>query len=264
MKMKEKLKMGIGILVVLVLIGLIGYVGYQAVRARMEKVVNPVASFEIQDYGTVKMELYPEYAPNTVANFIALINSGFYNNKVIHGKDDLCLYMARSAEEEAEGPKVSLLDSSIEAGSENDYEYEIKGEFVANHFEQNTLRHEKGVISLNRSDYSAYGLVEEGYNSGNYRFSVMMTEDTDLNGVYCAFGKVIEGFDILENIYQNVPVEAKEEGEEESSIENFENKPVLTSASVETFGVDYAKPEVHEAFDIQGYINELYGQYMTQ
>ncbi len=263
--MKEKLKNGIGIVIIIILLGMIGMLITNAVKANTEEVINPVATFEIQDYGTVKLELYPKYAPNTVANFIALIESGFYNNKVIYGKDDICLYMARDTDENAEGPKVSLIDSSVEADSDNDYAYEIKGEFVANQFEQNTLRHEKGVLSLNRSDYSSYGLTEESYNSGSYRFSVMMKEDANLNGVYCAFGKVTEGLDVLENIYQNAPIAVNEEDSQEdtSSIQSFETMPVISNATIDTHGIEYAKPEVHKAFDIQAYMNELYSQYLS-
>ena len=262
--MKEKWKMGIGAVLIVGLIGLIIGVAVNAIRANSEEIANPVATFEIQDQGAVKIELYPQYAPNTVANFIALINCGFYSNKVVYGKDDLCLYMARDTAEDAKGPKLSLLDENVEADSENDYEYEIKGEFVANKFEQNTLRHEKGVISLNRSDYSAYSLTEEGYNSGNYRFSVMMTENASLNGVYCAFGKVIEGFEVLEKIYGEQEVAPSEGENQESTIQKFASQPVITNASVETYGVDYGKPKVHEAFDIQAYINDLYSQYISQ
>ena len=263
--MKEKLKITIGIILIIILIASIGVVGYNAVKAKTEDIVNPVATFEIQDYGTVKVELYPQYAPNTVSNVIALIEAGYYNNKVIYGKDDLCLYMARNSEDNAEGPKASLIDSSIEADSENDYEYEINGEFIANEFEKNTLRHEKGVVSLNRSDYSSYGLTEEGYNSGNAQFSVMMEDSSNLNGVYCAFGKVTEGLDILEKIYNEAAVATEEDGEESStsSIEKFNPMPVITSASVEKNGVDYGKPEIHKAFDIQSYLNELYSQYYS-
>lgn len=137
------------------------------------------------------------------------------------------------------------------------------GEFIANEFQQNTLRHEKGVISLNRSDYSSYGLTEEGYNSGSAKFSVMMQESSNLNGVYCAFGKVIEGLDILEKIYHETQIAQAEEGEEESSIKEFANMPVITNASVEKYNVDYGKPEVHKKFDIQNYLNELYSQYYS-
>ena len=171
--------------------------------------------------------------------------------------------MGRDTAEDATGPKISLLDNSVEAGSDADYEYTIKGEFIANEFEQNTLRHEKGVLSLNRADYSSYGLVEEGYNSGCAQFSVMMENNSNLNGVYCAFGKVTEGFEILEKIYNEAGIKPLEEGEtaEEGTIEEFATMPVITNASVEKHGVDYAKPETEKKFDIQAYINELYSQY---
>lgn len=258
--MKEKLKIIIGIIVVIAIVLGMGVIVYNNTRAKNEEAVHPVATFEIQDYGTVKIQLYPEYAPNTVANFVALIEAGYYNNKVIYAKDEICLYMARDAAEDAEGPTISLLDSSVEAGSENDYEYEINGEFIANGFEQNTLRHEKGVLSLNRSDYSSYGLTEEGYNSGNAAFSVMMQDASELNGVYCAFGKVTEGFEILEKIYNEVQTA---EDEEESTMKEFVTMPVITSATVEKYGVDFAKPEVHEAFDFQAYLTDLYSKYYS-
>ena len=261
--MNEKLKMGIGMVLGVVLAILMGFVVYQAVRAGTEENEHPVATFEIQDYGTVKVKLYPEYAPNTVTNFIALIQHGFYDNKKVYGKDDICLYMARDNEESAQGPKLSLLDETVEPDSEEDYSYEIKGEFIANEFEQNTLRHEKGILSLNRSDYSAYGLKEESYNSGSYRFSVLMTESSNLNGVYCAFGEVTEGLEILEKIYNEAEIQTSEEGSEEDSIQKFANMPTITKATVETYGVDYGKPEVHEAFDFQGYMNELYSRYIS-
>lgn len=261
--MKEKIKFIVWIIIAIALIAIIGLLIYNGVNSITNKLTNPVATFEVQDYGNVKIELYPEYAPNTVSNFIALIESGFYNNKSIFGKDDVALYMARDTSEEAEGPKVSLIDSSVEADSDEDYEYEINGEFVANGFEQNTLRHEKGVISLNRSDYSSYGLTDEGYNSGSYRFSVIMQEGSELNGVYCAFGKVIEGLDILEKIYNEAEIAQEEDDEHdhEGEIQEFATMPVITNATVEKYGVEYGKPDVHEAFDIQGYINDLYSQY---
>ena len=262
--MKDKLKIVIGVIVIIALIVISGIVIYNGVNAQNEEIVHPVAVFDIQDYGTVKCELYPEYAPNTVSNIIALINAGYYNNKVIYGKDDICLYMARTTEDDAEVPKISLIDDSIEADSESDYKYEINGEFIANKFEKNTLRHEKGVLSLNRSDYSSYGLVEEGYNSGNAQFSIMMNESSNLNGVYCAFGKVTEGLEILEKIYNEAQVEENtDETSSESSMKKFATMPVISNATVETYGVDYGKPETHEAFDIQSYINELYSKYYS-
>lgn len=262
--MKEKIKL---IILIIIAGGLIlgsGWIVYNNIKAKNEGVTHPIATFEIQDYGTIKMELYPEYAPNTVTNIIALINAGYYNNKVISGKDDMCLYMARGVDDEEDiAPKLSLIDNSVELDSENDYEYEINGEFIANGFDKNLLRHEKGAVSLNHSDYSAYRLYEEGYNSGSAQFSVMIDDESNLNGLYCVFGKIVEGFDVLENIYQNLETIAEESDEETSSIKEFSNKPVIINATVETNGVDYGMPEVHEAFDIQEYLNELYSSYYS-
>ena len=260
--MKEKIKLMVFSGILIALIVLIGILLYNGMKSVTDEMQNPVATFEMQDYGTIKMELYPEYAPNTVTNVIALIEAGYYNNKVIYGKDEMCLYMARNSEEDTKGPSISLIDNSIEVDSDDDYFYEINGEFIANGFEQNTLRHEKGVLSLNRSDYSSYGLKEEGYNSGSAAFSVMMEDTADLNGVYCEFGKVIEGLDILEKIYHEVQMAEPEEGST-SSIREFTTMPVITNATVEKYGVDYGKPETHEAFDIQSYMNDLYSQYYT-
>lgn len=269
--MREKVKLIIGIIIMIALLGGIVFVVYKGVLHETQAQTNPVATFELQDKGTIKMELYPEYAPNTVANFIALIQAGYYNNKVLYGKDDICLYMGRDTENEEAAPKVSTIDSSIEADSDDDYEYEINGEFIANGFEKNTLRHEKGVISLNRYDYSSYGLTEESYNSGRAQFSIMMQEASTLNGVYCAFGRVVEGLDILEEMYQNAEMKPQETTaengetatEEEGAIKQFATTPTITNAMVETYGVNYEKPKVHEAFDIQAYMTEMYSRYYS-
>ena len=131
---------------------------------------------------------------------------------------------------------------------------------------------EKGIISLNHSDYSSYGLKEEGYNSGSSQFSVMMGDDVgNLNGMYCAFGKITEGMDVLEKIYNEAEIqkdeteagaeETTQTEEDDESVKEFANKPVITNASVEKNGVEYGMPETHKAFDIQSYINSLYSQY---
>lgn len=260
--MKEKLKFIGGIIVIIAIVLGIGILVYNSVRAQKEGPVHPVATFDVEGHGTVKMELYPEYAPNTVANFVALIESGYYNNKGVFGKDDICVYMGQESSEDAKGPTISLLDSSVEAGSENDYSYEINGEFIANGFEQNTLRHEKGVVSLNRSDYSGYGLLEEGYNSGTANFSIMMQDAEELNGVYCGFGKITEGMEIIEKIYNEAQVKATEEAEE-TAIKEFASMPVITNATIEKFGAEFSKPDVHEAFDFQGYLTDLYSRYYS-
>lgn len=276
--MIEKIKLVLWISIVLMLVALIGLFVYDAYLAKTEEVVHPQVSFEIENQGTIKIELYPEYAPNTVANIIKLVEKGYYNNKVVYGKDDVCLYLGRNAEGEAENPKASLIDENIEADSENDYEYTISGEFLANDYESNTLNHTKGVVSLMRSDYTQYfsDLADESYNSGNAQIGVLMTDERALNGLYTGFGKVIEGLDILEKIYNEQPIKPEEaaegeeththeDGEEHTSegIEVFENYPVIKSATVDTFGKDYGMPTIQEAFDYDSYVNQLLTSYYS-
>ena len=93
---------------------LIGFLVYNFVLASQKEVSHPEVSFEIKDYGTIKMELYPEYAPNTVANIIKLVENGYYNDKVIYGKDEICLYLGRNSEGEAVNPNISLIDKNFQ------------------------------------------------------------------------------------------------------------------------------------------------------
>lgn len=137
--MSKKMQAIIWIIIAIIVLILIGGVAYGIVRYATQEVKNPEVTFEIEGYGNVKMVLYPEYAPNTVKNFIALVNAGYYNGKVIYGKDEFSEYWGRDTEGNVENPKLSTINSSIEADSDSDYEYEINGEFVANDFNQNTL-----------------------------------------------------------------------------------------------------------------------------
>ena len=266
----KKVKIVLWVLIAIMVVGLIGLNVYSIYSAKTQEVVHPEISFEIENQGTVKMELYPEYAPNTVANIVKLAEKGYYNNKVIYGKDEICLYLGRNSAGEAENPKASLINEAIEVDSENDYEYTISGEFLANKYEQNTLRHQKGVVSLMRSDYTQYfsNLSEESYNSGNAQLGVIMEDSPNLNGAYAAFGKITEGLEILEKIYNEeaIKVEETEEGEEEHThegIEEFATYPVIKSATVNTFGNDYGNPVISKAFDYNAYLNELLSSYYS-
>lgn len=266
--MNIKLKMILWVLLGVITVALIGLCVYNLFLSKTQSTVHPEVSFEIENYGTIKMELYPEYAPNTVANIIKLVESGYYNDKVIYGKDEVCLYLGRNLEGEAINPKASSIDSSVEADSDKDYEYTIPGEFVANGFEKNTLRHEKGIISLIRSDYSQYfsELSEESYNSGNAQIGIIMNDARNLNGIYTAFGKITDGLEILEKMYQENKIKEveKEEAEElENEIQEFETYPVIKSATVNTFGNDYGIPTIQEAFDYESYINEMLSSYYS-
>lgn len=270
--MGKKVQLVIWSLIAIVAILLIGVVGYNLVLNQTEEVIHPEVTFEIENYGNVKIELYPEYAPNTVTNFIKLVEKGYYNNKVVYGKDDICIYVGRDQEGNAINPTVGLIDDSIEAGTESDYDYTIPGEFVANGYQKNTLRHEKGVISLIRNDYTQYvqTLTEESYNSGNAQLGIMMSDNSSkLNGVYAAFGRVTEGMEILEKIYTEAEIKAPETAEDgstntsEGDIQAFSAYPVIKSATVDTHGIDYGMPKTEKAFDYSSYLYNLMSSYYS-
>lgn len=265
--MKEKLILTLKIIAIIIIVIAIGLICFNAVKAKNEKVQNPIVTLEIENYGNVKIELYPEYAPNTVANFIKLVQAGYYNDKVVYGEDTLCLYMGRNSDGTMDEPTLSKIDSSIESGSEADKKYQIFGEFVANGYERNTLRHEKGVVSMIRSDYTQQmsTLSEESYNSATSQIGVIMNaeEARNLNGLYAAFGKIIEGLEVVEEIYNLAEVETKTEEEASSSIDAYVNKPIIKNVTVDTFGYDYGVPETLEYFDYQEYMTELINQYYS-
>lgn len=139
-----------------------------------EKMENPIVTMKIKDYGEVKIELYPEYAPNTVANFVNLVESGYYNNN----------YFNRVQ-------KNFVVQGG--AGNEEMANYSIKGEFAQNGFAKNTLTHETGVISMART---------QDPNSACGQFFIVLDDSAklSLDGMYAGFGKVIEGMDIFTKI----------------------------------------------------------------
>ena len=262
--MNKKLQFVLWILVAVVAVVLIGIYGVGFVKSKVEGTIHPVVTFEIENHGTVKAELYPEYAPNTVATIVALVKNGFYENKVIYGKDNICLYVGRDTDGNVPLTKVSNLNPTIAVGSDADKNVTVPGEFASNGFEQNTLRHEKGILSLIRNDYtqSVSGLINESYNSGVSQIGIMMGENTSsLNGVYAAFGKVTEGLDILEKIYTEAKVKEPEVADDgtvqETAIDKFDTFPIIKSATVETYGIDFGIPVFQEAFDYESYMYDL-------
>ena len=300
----KKVKFIIWIIVLVAVCMGLGYYVYGFARKSIEGNTHPIATLNIKNgetEGTVKIELYPEYAPNTVTNFIKLIECGYYDGKLVYGKDEICMYVGRASGDETEAstdedgestqiekgeiidPTWSTIDPEVEKGSDADYKYTIKGEFYNNGFAQNTLAHEKGIVSLIRNDYSQFSqgtansLIEEGYNSGNSQIGIMMSDDSsNLNGLYAAFGRVIEGMDFLENIYNTAEMEAKtadasaevttdaeattEESEDEGGIKAFAGKIIISSATVEKNGVDFGSPEIQEMFDYSSYLSNYYSQ----
>lgn len=251
------------IILVAVVIGL-GFYCYGFVKHQTTTNDHPVATIEIDGRGTIKMELYPEYAPNTVANFIKLAEKGYYNDKVFFAKDTMNLYVGENQAGEDVHPLLSTIFDLRE--DEQDYEYSIEGEFIMNGFKQNTLKAEKWTVLLYRDDYTNMlpQLTTQSYNSGHSQFVVVMDEANaaSVNGGYAAFGKVIEGYEVLEDIFNNAPI-AVVEGQEtsEGSIQKFESYPVMKSVTVDTHGIDYGFPTVQEAFDYQSYMYDLINQY---
>ena len=167
---------------------------------------NPVVTIETSR-GTIKAELYPEIAPNTVNNFISLIQKGFYDGTIFHRV--IPGFMIQGGDPEGTG-----------MGGPG---YGIKGEFAMNGFENN-LRHTTGVLSMARSQRP---------NSAGSQFFIMVDDAPHLDGQYAAFGKVIEGMEVADAIV--------------STKRDWNDKPRqpqrMKKVSVDTFGVDYPEPE---------------------
>lgn len=265
-------KVFVRILLILAIIAVIAGIGcaiYGIYKKVTLDIPNPVATMEIEGYGTVKIELYPDKAPNTVTNFIRLANRGFYNDSTFHRTipNSVIQGGAKNGDTTA-SPKLSDIMDNVET----DKEYSIKGEFIANGYNTNNIKHEKGVISMARGDYSRYSssLITQGYNSAGSQFFIMTEDNTQLDGKYAAFGKVIEGMDIVEKI-ANVEVfyresELKEnekapKDEEGNTIQSDTPKeqPVIKSISVETYGVDYGIPETSDVFNLYSWMLQQYG-----
>lgn len=170
---------------------------------------NPIVTFEMENGDIMKAELYPEIAPNTVNNFISLINKGFYDGLIFHRI--ISGFMIQGGDPLGNG-----------TGGPG---YEINGEFASNGF-KNDLKHEAGVLSMARA---------MDPDSAGSQFFIMHKTSPHLDGEYAAFGKVTEGLDIVDKIASvqtnmfDMPVE----------------KQMLKKVSVETFGVDYPEPQTH-------------------
>ena len=172
----------------------------------MEK-KNPVVTIEMEDGKIMKAELYPEIAPNTVNNFISLVNKGFYDGLIFHRV--IPGFMIQGGDPEGRG-----------VGGPG---YSIRGEFTANGF-KNDLKHSRGVLSMART---------MAPNSAGSQFFIMHEDAPHLDGQYAAFGKLTEGEDVLDRI-ANTRVD-------------YNDRPrvpqVMKQVTVETFGVDYPEPE---------------------
>ena len=255
-----KIKFVATIIAIILVLGLIAYVTNTIIKKQNFYVQNPLATIEVENFGTIKVELYPNYAPETVANFITLANNGFYDGLTFHRT--IPDFMIQGGDPNGDGTGNATLK---DLGQDSDEEYTITGEFIANGNNDNTLKHERGVISMARSDYSSYSatLATEGYNSASCQFFITTEDSTDsLDGLYAAFGKVTEGMDVVDKI-ANVEVETREtqtDSNSELTQDRPVNPPVITSIRVETYGINYGMPETREPFDINSwYMSQMYG-----
>lgn len=254
---KKKVAFIATIVVILLLLSLIIFVVNTIVKKANYKANNPVATIEVEGFGTIKVELYPEYAPNTVANFIKLANSGFYNGLTFHRT--IPDFMIQGGDKNGDGSGNATLK---DIGKESDKTYAIKGEFILNGFSQNTLKHKRGVISMARADYSSQGtttLTKKGYDSASSQFFIMTADNSNLDGSYAAFGQVVEGLDVVDKI-ANVEVQTRDSNSTNSDLvaDRPVNAPVIKSISVDTHGVDYEDPVTVEPFDYYSYMMQQY------
>ena len=163
--------------------------------------VTNYVQFTMQDGSTFVVELYPEYAPQTVENFQNLVSEGFYDGLTFHRiyKN----FMIQGGDPNGNGT------GTINGG-------EIYGEFSANGFMQNTLKHERGVISMAR---------RTDYNSATCQFFIMHADNASLDGKYAAFGRVVEGMDTIDAL-ANLAVTYQSNGERSKPLD----APVIASA----------------------------------
>lgn len=168
---------------------------------------NPVVTFEMENGDVMKVELYPEIAPNTVNNFVSLVNKGFYDGLIFHRV--IRGFMIQGGCPEGTG-----------TGGPG---HRIPGEFLQNGF-SNPLKHEPGVISMARAMHP---------DSAGSQFFIMHETSPHLDGAYAAFGKIIEGMDIVNKIAETAT--------------DFRDRPLedqrMKKVTVDTFGETYPEPK---------------------
>ena len=168
---------------------------------------NPIVTFEMMNGKTFKAELYPEKAPNTVNNFLALVNKGFYDGIIFHRI--IAGFMIQGGDPQGQG-----------TGGPG---YHIKGEFSGNGFKGNDIAHERGVLSMARAQHP---------DSAGSQFFVMHDDADYLDGQYAAFGRVIEGMETVDAI-ASVKTDWHDKPYEEQK---------MKKVTAETFGVAYDEP----------------------
>lgn len=168
---------------------------------------NPIVTIEMETGGKIKIELMPEIAPNTVNNFISLVNKGFYDGVIFHRV--ISGFMIQGGDPNGTG-----------MGGPG---YSIKGEFSQNGF-KNDLKHSRGVISMART---------QAPNSAGSQFFIMHKDSNFLDNQYAAFGKVIEGIEEVDKIADC----------ETNYMDKPSNEQKMVKVTVETYGETYPEPE---------------------
>lgn len=168
---------------------------------------NPIVTFEMENGKIMKAELYPDKAPNTVNNFISLVSDGFYDGLIFHRV--ISGFMIQGGD-----------PAGVGTGGPG---YNIKGEFAINGFKGNDLKHERGVLSMARA---------MAPNSAGSQFFIMHKNSSHLDGQYATFGKLTDGFEVLDEI-----ASVKTDWNDKPKIPQ-----VMRKVTVETFGIGYPKP----------------------
>lgn len=171
---------------------------------------NPIVTITMENDKKIVIELEPKTAPNTVANFISLVEDGFYDGLIFHRII----------------PGFMIQGGDPDGTGMGGPDYAIKGEFTSNGFD-NTLTHERGVISMARS---------QDPDSAGSQFFIMTEQATHLDGDYAAFGKVTEGMETVDEIV------AADRGNNDKPLEDQKMKTV----EVDTKGFDYPEPVVQK------------------
>lgn len=181
------------------------------IELKKYKTTNPVVAMKIENYGAIVIELYPEKAENTVNNFISLVKSGFYDKNTFHRLV----------------PGFVLQGGDPKGTGVGGPGYSIKGEFSNNGYEKNNLTHDKRIVSMARS---------QDNDSAGSQFFIMLAKSDYLDGDYAAFGKVIDGWDVIEEIESSEQVEDTSTGKLQTNL-------VIKKAVVDTKGKEYPEME---------------------
>ena len=194
-------------------------------------------------------------APITVNNFIKLVNRKFYDGLTFHRT--IPNFMIQGGDPKGTGAGNATLDK---LGYTSTEDYSIPGEFILNGFKKNTVKHTEGTLSMARADYAQMGqsLAKKGYNSASAQFFIMTANNTQLDGQYAAFGRLLTGLDIAKKI-SNVEVETRDSKDTKKTADKPVTPVKIKTIRVETFGSDYGMPNTLKPFDYYSYMMSQYG-----